>query len=83
MAEVKIYTTRYCGYCRAALALLDRKGVDYENIDVGGDHDTRIWLREATGRHTVPQVFIDGEPFGGFTDISALDERGELDMLLA
>jgi len=82
VADVKIYTTAWCGYCRAALALLDDKGVSYENIDVDGDREKRTWLLEVTGQRTVPQVFIDGKPYGGFTDIAALDRRGELDPLL-
>ena len=81
-AKVKIYTTGWCGYCHAALRLLKQKGVAYEQIDAE-DSKTRRWLRDATGRTTVPQVFIDGRPVGGYTDIRALDERGELDRLLA
>ena len=82
-AQVKIYTTDWCGYCSAALRMLRAKGVDFEQIDVGGDQKTRRWLVEATGRTTVPQIFIDGEPIGGFTDMRALDEQGVLDRMLA
>ena len=81
-AQVKIYTTSWCGYCHAALRLLKHKGVQFEQVDAE-DSKTRRWLREATGRSTVPQVFIDGNPVGGYTDIRALDERGELDPMLA
>lgn len=83
MAEVRIYLTRTCGYCTAAKRLLDAKGVAYEEIDVTGDVRARTWLRDVTGRGTVPQVFIDGRACGGFTDLAALDRRGELDRLLA
>lgn len=83
MADVRIYITRTCGYCFAAKRLLDQKGVAYEEIDVTGDSSARAWLRDVTGRRTVPQVFIGGRPYGGFTDIAALDQRGELDRLLA
>lgn len=82
MARVRIYTTRTCGYCFAAKHLLDQKGVAYEEIDVTGDPAQRAWLREITGRGTVPQVFIDDRAYGGFTDLAALDRRGELDRLL-
>ena len=82
-AEVRIYTTDYCGYCHAALRLLRDKGVPFEQVDVQGDSEKRAWLREVTGRHTVPQVFINGRPYGGYTDIAALDARGELDTLLS
>jgi glutaredoxin 3 len=81
-ANVKIYTTDWCGYCSAALRLLRGKGIEFEQIDVDGDAKMRRWLVEATGRTTVPQIFIDGEPIGGFTDLRALDERGQLDKML-
>lgn len=83
MAPVRIYLTRTCPYCFAAKQLFDDKGVPYEEIDVTGDAKAREWLREVTGRRTVPQIFIDGQPYGGFTDVEALDRRGELDRLLS
>lgn len=83
MANVKIYTTSYCGYCHAAVALLERKGVQFEQEDVTGKAQKRMWLAQATGRSTVPQIFINGRPVGGYTDLRALDQRGELDRLLA
>ncbi len=82
-AEVKIYTREACGYCTAALRLLTSKGVKFEHIDATGDPETRRWLAEVTGQSTVPQIFIDGRSVGGYTDIRALDQRGELDRLLA
>ena len=82
-AEVKIYTREACGYCTSAIRLLTQKGVKYEHIDATGDPDTRRWLAQVTGQSTVPQIFIDGRSVGGFTDIRALDQRGELDRLLA
>ena len=82
MAEVKIYTTRYCPYCHAATALLTQKNVAFEEIDVTGDSAARADLAERTGRSTVPQVFIDGDPIGGYDDLSALDRSGRLDALL-
>jgi glutaredoxin 3 len=82
-AEVKIYTREWCGYCTAALRLLRSKGIEFEQIDVQGDAKTRRWLVEVSGRTTVPQIFIDGEPIGGFTDLRALDEKGVLNRMLA
>lgn len=82
-AEVKIYTRKWCGYCSAAERLLTSKGVAFENIDCTGDRAKRDWLAEVTGSTTVPQIFIDGKPVGGYDDIAALDRRGELDKLLA
>lgn len=82
MAKVEIYTTSYCPYCVAAKELLRKKGVAYTEIDVADDPDKRRWLTQVSGQKTVPQVFIDGKSMGGFSDIAALDSRGELDPLL-
>jgi len=82
-ARVKLYTRRWCGYCVAAERLLKQKAVDFEHIDTTGDPEIRRWLVEATGRTTVPQIFIDGAPVGGYDDLKALDRTGRLDALLA
>lgn len=83
MAEVTIYTTKLCPYCLRAKSLLTKKQVDYLEIDVSNDPQTRRFLLDRTGRHTVPQIFINGQPVGGYDDIAALDRKGELDSLLA
>jgi glutaredoxin 3 len=65
-----------------AKRLMREKGILFEEIDVATDNDKRRWLVEITGQRTVPQVFIDGKPYGGYTDLAALDKKGELDPLL-
>src|SRR5829696_121704 len=82
-AAVKIYTTDYCGYCVNAKRLLDKKGAEYEEIDVTGRADLRKWLMTAAHQRPVPHIFINGKPVGGFTDIAALERSGKLDELLA
>ncbi|MEO6771530.1 MAG: glutaredoxin 3 [Kofleriaceae bacterium] len=82
MAQLKLYTREYCGYCSAAKSLLEGKRISYEEIDCTDDDATRAWLRTATGQATVPQIFIDGKSIGGFTELRALDRSGELDQLL-
>lgn len=82
-ADVLVYTTQWCPYCRAAKMLLHGKQVAFEEIDVDGRDDLRRWLEKASGQHTVPQVFINGKSMGGYSDINALDQAGELDSLLA
>jgi glutaredoxin 3 len=77
-AEVTLYTTRVCGYCMAAKQLLAARKVPYQEVDVTTDPAKRAWLVEATGRRTVPQIFIAGEPIGGFDELAALDRSGEL-----
>jgi glutaredoxin 3 len=82
MAKVQLYTKRICPYCTSAKTLLKRKGVAYEEIDVENDDAKRTWLVETTGQRTVPQIFVDGRPLGGFTEIDALDKQGKLDPIL-
>jgi glutaredoxin 3 len=75
---VVIYVTRYCGYCHMAEALLKRRSLDYRKIDVTHDQQARMWLRDATGQRTVPQIFIKGRSIGGFQELYALDRQGDL-----
>lgn len=65
-----------------AKALLGRKQVDYEEIDVESDPALRREMTERSGGTTVPQIFIDGRPIGGCDDLHALERAGELDALL-
>jgi glutaredoxin 3 len=82
MPKVQVYSKENCPYCIRAKSLLSRKGVSFEEIDVEHDDAKRTWLVEATGQRTVPQIFVDGRSLGGFTDIEALDKKGELDRIL-
>ena len=80
---IEIYTTRYCGYCRSAKALLTRKGVTFSEIDVTGDREGRSRMVErANGRLTVPQIFIGATHVGGCDDLYDLERAGRLDPLL-
>ena len=83
MSNVVVYTTRVCPYCIRAKALLKKKGVAFSEIDVSNDPEKRTWLVSATGQRTVPQIFINDQPIGGFDDMAALNRKGELDRLLA
>ncbi len=82
MANIVLYSSEYCPYCRRARALLDRRGAAYTVLDV--NRDPRLWrdIAERTGRDTVPQIFIGDRHVGGCDDLFALDRRGELDPLL-
>lgn len=84
MAKVEIYSSFLCGYCARAKALLGRKGVKYEDIDVMQHPARREEMRRrAGGRNTVPQIFIDNVHIGGSDDLNALEAQGKLDALLA
>ncbi len=82
MPSVRIYSKKQCPFCVRAKALLDRKGIAYEEIDAEHDDALRAWLVEATGQRTVPQIFVGDRSLGGFSDIDALDRQGKLDAIL-
>jgi glutaredoxin 3 len=83
MAKVVLYTTQICPYCMRAKALLRSKSVAFEEIDVGRDPKLREEaMRLSGGRRTVPQIFIDGRSIGGYDELYALEQAGELDRLL-
>jgi len=83
MARVRMYTTRWCAYCVRAKALLETRGIDYEEVSLDDDARFRHTLLELTGGYTVPQILVDGEPIGGYAELYALAQRGELEELLA
>lgn len=83
MAKVEIYSTMWCGYCARARSLLQKKGVDFEEIDIETDGSKRDeMIKRAGGRMTVPQIFIDGTHVGGSDDLAALERAGKLNALL-
>lgn len=83
MAKVEIYTKPFCSYCFRAKRLLDSKGIDYEEREIGfGGSDRDEMIQRAHGRTTVPQIFIDGRHIGGCDDLLELERGGKLDALL-
>lgn len=82
MANIEIYTKATCPFCHRAKALLDQKGVSYQEIPIDGDANMREVMIKRSGRTTVPQIFIDAQHIGGCDDLFALDGRGGLDPLL-
>ena len=84
MARVEIYTKFLCPFCSRALALLEGKGVDFDEINITTDATRRQeMITRAGGRSTVPQIFINGNHIGGCDDLVALNGRGALDPMLA
>jgi len=82
MAQVIIYTTNWCPYCNGAKALLRSKSVAFDEIDVTDDPEKRREMERLSRRRTVPQIFVDGRPIGGYDDARMLDAIGELDNIL-
>ena len=84
VAKVEIYTTSSCPFCVRAKSLLKNKGVAYTEIDVTDDDAMREKMVEMSGgRRTVPEIFVNGAIIGGYDELRALNDRGELDKLLA
>jgi glutaredoxin 3 len=83
MARVRVYSTRWCGYCVRAKALLESRGIEYEEILLDDDPAFRHKLFDLTGGWTVPQILIDGRPIGGYTELWLLDRDGRLGRELA
>ena len=84
MVPVVIYTRAYCSYCTWAKALLRRKGVAFDEIDVTGHRERRAeMIQRANGETTTPQIFIGSTHVGGCEELYALERAGRLDVLLA
>ncbi|MFQ3324921.1 MAG: glutaredoxin 3 [Chitinophagales bacterium] len=83
MSAVIMYTTPYCPYCMRAKDLFNSKGIAYEDIDVAAKPELRSEMMERSGQRTVPQIWINEQHVGGFTDLYALDVQGKLDGVLA
>lgn len=83
MKTVTLYTTSWCPYCHRAKALLERKGVLFDEIDVTMDRKRRDAMEEKAGRSSVPQIWIGEAHVGGSDELYALERAGKLDALLA
>jgi glutaredoxin 3 len=83
MARIQLYTTRWCGYCVRAKALLETRGIPFEEVALDDDPAFRQTVHDLTGRWTVPQILIDGEPIGGYVELWRLEQAGSLDKLAA
>lgn len=79
MQEITVYTATFCGYCKAAKQLLNQLQLPYKEISLDGKDDLRAELSAANGGYrTVPMIFIGDQFVGGYTDLSALHQKGEL-----
>jgi glutaredoxin 3 len=83
MSEVTVYTTEPCSFCAKVKGLLHSRGVEFAEINLSKDAEGRVELAQRTGMMTFPQVLVDGELLGGFTEVQAAAQSGRLDELLA
>lgn len=83
MAKITLYTTDACPFCLRAKALLEKRQLAFEEINLARDPDGRALLTERTGMMTFPQILIGGEPLGGYDQLAAADRNGRLRELTA
>ncbi|GBR54561.1 glutaredoxin [Neokomagataea thailandica NBRC 106555] len=82
MPKIEIYTQPYCPFCVRAVALLQAKGVTFQEIDAPHGTSERAESIQRSGQRTVPQTFVDGQALGGCDDLMALERAGKLDGIL-
>ncbi len=78
--QVTLLTSPTCGYCHAAKNLLQQQGITYEEVDLIKDGEQAQQLLIQSGQRTVPQIFINEKPIGGFTELSKLIRDDEFDL---
>jgi glutaredoxin 3 len=83
MAEITVFTTEPCSFCRRVKGLLESHGLQFSEINLSKDREGRVALVHKTGMMTFPQVLVDGRPIGGLAEIQAAADTGRLDDLLA
>jgi glutaredoxin 3 len=75
---VTVYSTKTCGWCRRAEELLARHAIPFQTIDITSDHKARAALIERAHWRTVPVIFVEGRPIGGYRELAALVNAGGL-----
>lgn len=83
MRDVKLYTTDPCSFCTRVKGILSSRGVQFEEVNLSKDPVGRVELAQKTGMMTFPQVVVDGKLLGGFKEVQAALESGQLDELFA
>lgn len=82
MAKIVMYSKDPCPYCVAAKRFMQNRGIDFEEIDLTGQNEQMDQIKEKTGWQTFPIILINDKLIGGFTDLKALEQSGELEKLL-
>ena len=83
MAKVVVYSSGLCPYCTMAKQFLARKGIEFDEIRIDMEPEKRQEMMEKSRQRTVPQIFINDDAIGGYTDLIALENSNRLDGLLA
>ena len=82
MADIVIYTSRFCPYCYRAKSLLDSKNIIYKEIDVTMNASKRHEMAQIAGSRSVPQIFVNGKHIGDCDGIHMLEQQGNLNQNL-
>jgi glutaredoxin 3 len=77
-SRVVLFSSESCAYCVHARSLLSKRGVEFEEVDLGGQPELQAQLAELTGRDSFPQILVDGETLGGLNELRAADRDGTL-----
>ena len=80
MNQVTIVTSPSCSYCHAAKKLFDQRNISYQEIDLIKDNEQAQQLLIESGQRTVPQIFINQKPIGGYTELAQLLNNSEIDL---
>ncbi len=83
MKNVTVYMGPTCAFCDAAKRLLTKKNISYKEINVALDEGKlEEMLKKSNGKRTIPQIFIEDFHVGGYKELRALENKGELDNLI-
>ena len=81
MSHIEVYSSDHCPWCSRAKILLQAKGLDYEEINIYAGEARALEMIERSDRRTVPQIFIDDEPIGGYQQLAVMNQAGKLDQV--
>jgi glutaredoxin 3 len=82
MSDITVYTTEPCSFCTRVKGLLKARGIQFAEVNLSKDPQGRVELAGRTGMMSFPQVVVDGELLGGFSEVRAAVESGRFDELL-
>ena len=82
MTDVVLYGTRFCPFCTAARRLLTARGINFQDVPLENNPALRASVMARSSRNTVPQIWIGDRHVGGYTELLALEDDGELDGLV-
>ena len=83
MKNITVYTGPMCSYCDAAKRLLNKKNIPFKEINIALEEGKmEEMLKKSNGMKTIPQIFIENFHIGGYDELRALENKGELDKLI-